>query len=44
LQQVEKKRIEITKKHYRIFYDQELEKNKNLFPKDVFQKYEIKRG
>ena len=33
---IEKKQLELTKKHYRIFYEDELENNKELFPRMVF--------
>jgi len=35
-----------TNKHYRIFYDKNLEDIEHLFPKNrnIFQKYPIKRG
>jgi len=38
------RRLDLTKKHYRKYYDDELENDKELFPKMPFHRFDIKRG
>ena len=44
LREETERHLEITNLHYRRFYDDELENNKELFPKDPFINVPIKRG
>lgn len=43
-QEDETRKTQITKKHYRMFYDDELENNKDIFPKMPFHSVNVKRG
>lgn len=40
----EARMLTMTKKHYRKYYDDELENDKEIFPKMPFHHFDIKRG